>query len=434
MFKSSLNLYLFFLLICFQIIYAKKYPIYNNISNSEIGSIKTILIKSKENYLDYVLQRNYVISLTEFSIYEKEPKIISLFDKLSSYKILKDWNFLRIQCYEKNPLCDLLSIDIINKKIPSIKIYVKSQEIKTSKIMLEFDISDFIELLLKLSSNPLIEIKNNDINNFYKNYGTFSPLVYYNPKNTEFISCINLLSKKKYFKNFYFGLNAINTTNISKPDAKKENIIFNFDNMPISLTWDRDCDDVDNFLEQNKYPLLTKINMNKEFINEIIVDEKILVLLIAYTSTYDKTVQFINNEYKKLAYTYRELAFGYYFYDEFDGNNYIMNKTNFKLHSKENNSMKILLFNCSDDSFYIYPIAFNINSTNADKIFNSMNNIISSYHDLPFHHGNIFEYIWKKTIIYKFFKDKKKVVALFFTIIFFIAGIIYLFCSGKFQF
>ena len=135
MFKSSLNLYLFFLLICFQIIYAKKYPIYNNISNSEIGSIKTILIKSKENYLDYVLQRNYVISLTEFSIYEKEPKIISLFDKLSSYKILKDWNFLRIQCYEKDPLCDLLSIDITNKKIPPIKIYVKSQEIKTSKIM-----------------------------------------------------------------------------------------------------------------------------------------------------------------------------------------------------------------------------------------------------------------------------------------------------------
>ena len=431
MFKYISNIYLFFLLISFNIIFSNKYPIYHNISNSECGNIKTILIKSKENYLDFVLQKNYVISLTEYTIYEKEPKIISVFDKASSYKILKDWNFLRIQCYEKNDLCDLLSKDVTNKTLPSIRIYVKSQEIKTSKIMLEFDISDFLEYLLKLSSNPTIEIKNNDINNFYKNYGTFSPLIYYNPKNTEFISCINLLAKKKYYKFFYFGINSID---ISGQNFKKEKIIFDFDNMPISMTWDRDCDDVDKFLEQNKYPLLTKIEINNEFINNLIVDEKILVILIAMTSTYDKIIQFINNEYKKIAYTNRELVFGYCFYDEFDANNYIMNKTNFKFFSKEVNSMRLMLYNFSDDSYYIYPLYFKLNSTNVENIFNRMNNIISSYNELPFYNGSIFDYIWKKSIFYKFLKDKKKLIALFFTIIFIILGCLYLCFYSNCQF
>ena len=186
----------FILLINIYIVATLRYPINKNISNSEIGNIKTILIKSKESYLNYILNQKYVISLTEFSIKENESKIISIFNKLSSYKILKDWNFLQIQCYEQNDLCNLLSINITNKLLPSIKIYIKSQEIKTSNIMLNFDISDFLEFLLKLSSNSIIEIKNNDINSFYEKYNTYSPIVYYDEKNSEFISCINLLAKK----------------------------------------------------------------------------------------------------------------------------------------------------------------------------------------------------------------------------------------------
>jgi hypothetical protein len=184
----------FILLINIYIVATLRYPINKNISNSEIGNIKTILIKSKESFLNYILNQKYIISLTEFSIKENESKIISIFNKLSSYKILKDWNFLHIQCYEQNDLCNLLSINITNKLLPSIKIYIKSQEIKTSNIMLNFDISDFLEFLLKLSSNSIIEIKNNDINSFYEKYNTYSPIVYYDEKNTEFISCINLLA------------------------------------------------------------------------------------------------------------------------------------------------------------------------------------------------------------------------------------------------
>ena len=61
--------------------------------------------------------------------------------------------------------------------------------------------------------------------------------------------------------------------------------------MPISMTWERDCDDIDKFLEQKKYPLLSKID--KELINNLMVDQKILVLLVGFTSTNDKIINFI---------------------------------------------------------------------------------------------------------------------------------------------
>ena len=424
-----INLYLFLLLLYNNIISSYKYPINYNFANSEFGNIKTVLIKSQEQYLNIILKSNYVISLTEYMIYQMEPKIISVFDKLSSYKILKDWNFLRIQCYEINDLCDLLSQKVTNKTIPSIKIYVKSQEIKTSKIINDFDVSDFLELLLKLSSNPIIEIKNNDIKSFYENYGKFSPLVYYNQKNTEFISCINLLAKKKYLKNFYFGINPIN---ISETDNQKEKIIFDFDDMPISKTWERDCDDVDKFMGQNIYPLLSKID--KEIINDLFIDQRMLVLLVSFTSTNDKIINFINNEFKKLSYSNRDFVFGYYFYNEIEQDNYIMNRTKFKFISQDNNGMKIVLYNFYDDLYYIHPIVYKINSTNSDIIFNRINNIVSHYQNLPFTCGSYFEDLLRKIGIYNFINDRNKIIALCSTIAIIVLGFLYLCIFGKCKF
>lgn len=426
---NIINLYLLLFLLYNNIISSYKYPVNANIENSEFGNIKTLLIKSEEQYLDIILKSNYVISLTEYTINEKEPKIISIFDKLSSYKILKDWNFLRIQCYEVNDLCNLLSQNVTNKTIPSIKIYVKSQEIKTSKIIVDFNTSDFLEYLLKLSSNPIIEIKNNNINGFYENYGKFSPLVYYNQKNTEFISCINLLAKKKYFKNFYFGTNGIN---INDTDIKKEKIIFDFDNMPISMTWERDCDDIDKFFEQNKYPLLSKID--KELINNLMVDQKILVLLVGFTSTNVKIINFINNEFKKLSYSNRDLVFGFYFYNEIEQDNYIMNRTKFKFISQDKNGMKIVLYNFYDDLYYIHPIVYKINETNSDIIFNRMNNIVSHYSNFPFTCGSFFKDLLRKIGIYNFIYDRNKIIALCSTVIIIVLGFLYLCIFGKCKF
>ena len=432
--KRLINVYLLYIFINLNIISSKKYPIYSNIINSEHGNIKTILIKSKEQYLDFILKQNYVISLTEYTIYEKEPNIITIFDKLSSFKILKDWNFLKVQCYEKNPLCDLLSINITDKFFPSIKIYVKSQEIKTSSIMLDFNVSDFSEFLMKLSSNPIIEIKNNDINNFYINFGKFSPLVFYNKKNTEFISCINLLAKKKYFKFFYFGIISINDTNNTdiKEDIK-ERIIFDNDDMPVSKTWEGDCDEIDKFLGRNIYPLI--IRVDKELIHNLILDQKTLVILMGYISNNEKIDKFINNEYKKLAYIYRDLdlVFGFDFYNELEENNYIKNKTKFKFVSKDINGIKILFYQFVDESYYIYPIVYKINSTNSDLIYNRINNIISRYPNLPFSSGSLFIDSIKRMGIYSFINDKKKMVTLGITFMLIILGIIFLCIFGVYK-
>ena len=416
----------FILLINIYIVATLRYPINKNISNSEIGNIKTILIKSKESYLNYILNQKYVISLTEFSIKENESKIISIFNKLSSYKILKDWNFLQIQCYEQNDLCNLLSINITNKLLPSIKIYIKSQEIKTSNIMLNFDISDFLEFLLKLSSNSIIEIKNNDINSFYEKYNTYSPIVYYDEKNSEFISCINLLAKKQYYPYYYFGTISINTNLKSK---KKEKILFDNDKMPISLTWEGDCDDVDNFLGNNKFPLMSKVD--KELIHQLIVNPKILVVLIGYISNNDAINKFINNEFKNMAYMHRDLIFAYDFYNEFKEDNFFVNKTKFKFISKDHNNMKVLFYDFLNELYYIHPIVYKINATNTDFIYSRINNLMNLYQKLPFTCGSVYLDIAKKYGIFKFFTDKNKMIALASTFAIIVLGFLYLCFYGK---
>ena len=84
-FRKNINIFIF--LILFSIISSSKYPLYKNINESETSNIKTILIHTKEQYLNYILNNKYVISLTYFQLYEKEPPIFSIFDKLSSYNI-----------------------------------------------------------------------------------------------------------------------------------------------------------------------------------------------------------------------------------------------------------------------------------------------------------------------------------------------------------
>ena len=272
--SKYLNLTLLFFLINLHIIISLRYPILNNLIISTSGSIKSILIKSKEQFLDYILNQKYIITLTEFTLYEKEPEIISIFDKVSSYQVLNNWNFLKIKCYEQSELCNILSTNIENKSIPSIKIYIKSHEFKTAQnIMNIFTISELLEFLYKLSSNPIIDIKNNNIIQFYENYTRYSPIIYYDESNTEFISCIKLLSNKKYFSKFFFGIFPLNKIELK---TKKEKIVFDNENMPISKTWDGDCDDIDIFLEQNTYPLLDKVN--NQLMNNLSIDKKILVV------------------------------------------------------------------------------------------------------------------------------------------------------------
>ena len=426
----SKQLYLNFLfcLINLQLITSIKYPVFNNISTSEFDHIQSILIKSKEQFLDYILNQKYVISLTQFTLYEKEPEILSVFDKVSSYKILNDWNFHKIQCYEENDLCNLLSSNIQNKYLPSIKIYIKSQEIKTSSnIINKFSVSDLLEFLLKLSSNPIIEIKNNDINSFYEKYTKYSPIIYYVQKNTEFISCINLLSKKKYFEYFYFGIYAMNNTELK---TKKEKIFFDNEKMPISKTWERDCDEIDEFLEQNKYPLLSKVD--NKLLQQLSKDQKVLVVLIGYISLNDMIIKFINNEFKKLAYAHKnpDTVFAFDFNNELTNDNYLVNKTGFKFVSSDINTMKLLFYNFSNELYYKHLLPYKLNSTNAESIYERINFLLENINKLPFTCGSLWQDIVRTNKIFKFISDKKKWIALGFTIALMLLSIIVLYFYG----
>ena len=421
--SKYLNLNLFLLLINFHIIISIKYPIFNNISTSKQDNIKSILIKSKEQFLDYILNQKYIITLTEFTIYQKEPEIISIFDKVSSYQILNNWNFLKIKCYEPSELCNILSNNIENKSLTSIKIYIKSLEIKTAQnIMNKFTISDFLEFLLKLSLNPIIEIKNNDINSFYEKYTKYSPIIYYDESNTEFISCINLLSKKKYFSKLYFGTYPMNKAELK---IKKEKIVFDNENMSISKTWDRDCDDIDIFLEQNTYPLLDRVN--NQLLNQLSIDQKILVVLIGYNSSNDKINKFINNEFKRLAYIHRNLVFAYDFNDELKNDNYLINKAGFKFILDNNNTINILFYDFSNELYYIHLTPYTLNSSNIKSIYDKINILLENVNNLSFTSGSFLKDIIIKYKIIQLINDRKKMIALSITLVIILLSFIYLY-------
>ena len=421
--SKYLNLTLLFFLINLHIIISLRYPILNNLITSTSGSIKSILIKSKEQFLDYILNQKYIITLTEFTLYEKEPEIISIFDKVSSYKVLNNWNFLKIKCYEQSELCNILSTNIENKSIPSIKIYIKSHEFKTAQnIMNIFTISELLEFLYKLSSNPIIDIKNNNIIQFYESYTRYSPIIYYDESNTEFISCIKLLSNKKYFSKFFFGIFPLNKTELK---TQKEKIVFDNENMPISKTWDGDCDDIDIFLEQNTYPLLDKVN--NQLMNTLSIDKKILVVLIGYNSFNDKINKFINNEFKKLAYMHRDLVFAYDFNDNLKEDNYIINKSEFKFISNDNNTINILFYDFSNELYYKNPIPYTLNSTNVKSIYDKINILLENINNLSFTSGSFIKDIIIKFKIIQLINDKKKMIALSITFIIIILSFIFLY-------
>ena len=419
-FRKNINIFIF--LILFSIISSSKYPLYKNINESETSNIKTILIHTKEQYLNYILNNKYVISLAYFQLYEKEPPIFSIFDKLSSYNILKNWIFLKIECLIQNDLCNLLSLNTTNKLSPSIKIYIKSNLLITSDILLNFDVADFLEYLIKLSTESLIEINEKNISKFYNEYEKFSPVIYYDKINTEFISCINMLSKKKYFQYYFFGIYSINDSN-----KEKERIIFDNNNLPISFTWDGDCDDVVIFLEQNKYPLINKAD--KLLIHYLSIEPKILVILIGNISTNSQVNKFINKEYKKLAYMHRDLVFSVV--DNKEDNFFVDKYKKYLNDIESDNNMKLIFYDFHEDIYYIHPKIFTFSKENEKYIYEEMNNLIINLSSFPFTSGSLFKDLMRKTGLNKIINDKKQMAALGSSIIIIILGCLYLILYGK---
>ena len=401
----KLNLIYILILINYFYVSSSKYPLFKDIEKSEKNKINSIIIKSKEEYFEYILNNVFVISLIYFTPFEDNSEIIIKYDKLSSYKIINKWIFLKIICEEPNDICQLF--EKYDKSYPLVKIHIKSIEIKTFKLLLDFELPQLLEFLLKYSTNSIIEIKdNNNIKDFFDKYGDFSPLVIYDSQNTEFISCINMLAKKKYNQYFYFG-----TIPIQINKEKKEKIIFYKETIPMSYTWERECDDIDFFLSKNIYPLINKVD--KPLIYQLYNIPKILVILIGNISKNNKINNFIINYYQKISYSNRNLVFSYIDSNE-DKN--LINK--YDIHIENDNDIKIMIYNFIDKTYYIHPITFNIKSQNEEEIYNYISDICRDLSLFSFTTGSLIKDIIKKLGLDKInIYDKNQIVTICCTII-----------------
>ena len=328
--------------------------IYQNINNeiqlSKISQIKSMDIKSYEEYVNYLKNRDFIISLFHVFWCGHCKQFKPIFDKASSYDILnKKWLFLKIDCSAYSYICNILNVQFY----PTIKIY------KGKKILYKDpprELKPLLHFLYKISDNPLIPI--NSKNNFFEKYGEYSPLIEYNKNNneSEFMKCIHNLSNNEFLEDFYFG--------IYKSKNNKEKIIFDYNSInssDIVYEWNGNCTMAFNFLFLNKYPLMTEINQN--FLEEISNDFRTIIFVVTFMT--NKIINnFVFTSLKNLSYKKRKYIFGF---ADYNSDIYISKFFNFNLNN--NNEMKLIIYDFNKRVYYIHDKLFNFEKQNEkDKV------------------------------------------------------------------
>ena len=383
-------------------IYCRYYPIYEEIFNSKIGKIKAIDIESYETYSDYIKNHDYVVAYFHSDYCPECEEFIPIFNEASTYKILnKKWAFLRIDCARNSHACLNNGID----QFPYSEIYRHSEIVDAE---LPNDLVPLLELLYKLSTDPLVLIKSKE--EFYKNFGYYSPIVEIdklpekrekNKKNKiddddddeesdnieknendnkedneDFYECIKSAANEEFIKTFYFGI-------IQTKDYK-EKIVFDNENSPITYLWDGICDNALNFLRENKYPLLYQVD--KYYLKELEDEQRLLITIVTFPQN-EKIDYLIFSLYKKLAYENRQHIFGYVDYEE---DPYVFNNS-FKLELNNSNEIQLIINDFIDRSYYIHKTVFNIENQTEAEIIDEMKKIILNITNLKFETGSKFQ-------------------------------------------
>lgn len=359
-----------------------KYPLNENIEKSEMNVERVIEIVTNNQLFDYLSSNNYVISV----FYSENEDFLDIFHKASSYTNFNKWVFVKISCITQKNMCNQFNI----QNFPTYKAFVFSKEIKIYYGVIKNSLADFLELLNKLSSNPIIDIDQNSIINskeiFYKNYGTFSPFVEYNRNKGEFISCIYILAKKKYLQNFYFGVQAIKENN----NDLDEKIIFNYNNMPVSMGWKGDCDEIDTFLNKNLYPLINEINL--PFIEELKYKKDNILIIVSANLKNKNINNFIFKNLKTIAHDNRRVLFGY-----IDNNGKIkdiIGKLGINNINTNNSDIQIIVYNFYENLYYIDQNKYNINK--VKEIENEIMKLVFELRSLEYTTGSILWDILRK--------------------------------------
>jgi len=130
---------------------------------------------------------------------------LPVFDQASRYDLISEFNFLQINCGNKD-ICDHFKVN----KYPTIKIFIEGESNEEEP---NRDLESILEYLTKLTSDPLIQINSKkDLENFRTNYGDMNFLVVLNKgENNEyekspFYKCIYDLANGQFKSMFYFGI------------------------------------------------------------------------------------------------------------------------------------------------------------------------------------------------------------------------------------
>ena len=413
------------------------YPIYENIFNSKRGKVKAIDIETYETYLDYIKNHDYVVGYFHSDYCPECEEFLPILDEASTYKILnKKWVFIKIDCARNSNACLNNGVD----QFPNAEIY-RNHEIVDAE--LPTDLVPLLELLYKLSSEPLIEIKSKE--DFYANYTYYSPIVEVDklpikkeklkknkndddddddeesdkPEETDnneeiddFYQCIKKIANEDFIKNFYFG--------IMETKDFKEKIVFDNENFPVTYLWDGICDNAINFLRENKYPLLSQVD--QYFLKELEDESRLLVSLMTFPQN-EKINYLLNSLYKKLAYENREYIFGYIDYVEEPD---IFNNS-FKIELNNTNEIQLIINDFIDRSHYIHKPVFSLENQTDVEIIDEIKKILLNITNLKFETGSKFQDFINKLGINKM--NNTQQVILIIVMIIFLVILVY-FCGS----
>lgn len=366
MFKKIFYIILFYII---PFSFGKNFLFINKeIEKSEISEVKSINIKSYEEYANYLKNNSYIISLFHVHWCGHCQKLKPILDKASSYNILnKKWLFLKVDCSSYSYICSIMNVQMY----PTINIY------KDKKLLYKEpprELLPLIQFLYKISDNPIINITSK--NKFLDKYGEHSPIIEYNKENnnTEFINCINKLANNELLEDFYFGIDELK---YGKESINLSDIIYE---------WNGNCTEALYFLYENKYPILNE--MDSYLLQDISKDFKTVIFVVGSLQNKIFT-DFIFSSLKNLSYNNRKYVFGY---SDYDSELEIKNFFNFKLNNV--NEMKLIIYDFNKRMYYMHETLFNFKTQNESIIINEIKNIIDNIKKLKFTSGSKFRDIF----------------------------------------
>ena len=164
----------------------------------------------------------------------------------------------------------------------------------------------------------------------------------------------------------------------------KEKIVFDNENYPVTYLWDGICDNAINFLRENKYPLMSKVD--KYYLKELEDESRLLVTLITFPQN-EKINYLINSLYKKLAYENKQHIFGYIDYVEDPD---IFNNS-FKIELNNSNEIQLIINDFIDRSYYIHRPVFSLENQTDVEIIDEIKKILLNVTNLKFETGSKFQ-------------------------------------------